>query len=142
MSRRTERLAATIQQELAMIIVRYMADPRIKFTPAITQVKVTDDLAFADIFITIMGTPADQQLGLNALKHAGGMLRQKLSDRIDVRTMPYLRFHYDEGQKKELEMLELLHRIEQERKDREAAQGIPPAADETTPATDSTEKTE
>ncbi|MFT3785364.1 MAG: 30S ribosome-binding factor RbfA [Tepidisphaeraceae bacterium] len=115
MSRRTERLASVIRQEVAMMILRDLSDPRIKLAPSVTRVEVTEDLSVADVFVTIMGTPGQQTMALNALKHAAGMMRQKLSKAIDIRTVPFLRFQMDEGQKKEIEMLELLHKIEQER---------------------------
>ena len=72
MSRRTERLASVIQQELATIILRELSDPRITGMPSITRVKVADDLSVADVFFTIMGTEAQQTLSLNALRHSAG----------------------------------------------------------------------
>ena len=50
MSRRTERVASTIQQELAQIIMRELSDPRLVGLPSITRVKVSPDLSVADVF--------------------------------------------------------------------------------------------
>ncbi|HEY7087001.1 MAG TPA: 30S ribosome-binding factor RbfA, partial [Tepidisphaeraceae bacterium] len=60
MSRRTERVASTIQQELAQIIMRELSDPRLTGLPSITRVKVSPDLSIADVYMTIMGTPGQQ----------------------------------------------------------------------------------
>ena len=57
MSRRTEMLGSTIQQELAEIILRELNDPRLTGMPSITRVKVSPDLSIADVYVTIMGTP-------------------------------------------------------------------------------------
>lgn len=134
MSRRTDRLASVIQKEVAMMIFRDLADPRIKFPPTITRVEVTQDLGFADLYVTIMGTPGEQNAALNALKHSAGMMRQKLGKMIEIRTIPFLRFQFDEGQKKEIEMLELLHKLEVERQEEakrkgETVEGSEPVAD-------------
>src|SRR2546421_10418967 len=116
MSRRTERLASTIQQELAMIIMRELHDPRLEQTilPSITRVKVSDDLSIADVYVTIMGTPGQQTAALNALRHAAGLMRTKLTGVLTLRVAPYLKFHMDENLKKELEMLELLSKVSAE----------------------------
>ena len=143
MSRRTERLASTIRQEIAQIILRDIDDPRIKMLPAITRVEVDDDIANCDIYVSIMGTPGAQTAALNALKHSAGMMRSKLAKMLTIRQMPLLRFHIDEGAKKEIEMLELLHKIEVERQAREAAKaaeaGEPAAVEAESKVTDDTD---
>ncbi len=114
MSRRTERLGSTIQQELAMIIQRELNDPRLTGLPSITRVKVTDDLSIADIYMTIMGTPGQQTAALNALKHSASLMRVKLTKALTLRQAPYLKFHMDENLKKELQVLELLDQVARE----------------------------
>jgi ribosome-binding factor A len=116
MSRRTERLASTIQQELATIIMRELHDPRLEQTimPSITRVKVSEDLSIADVYVTIMGTQGQQNAALNALRHSAGLMRTKLTGALTLRAAPYLKFHIDENLKKELEVLELLNKVSQE----------------------------
>jgi len=114
MSRRTERIASTIQQELAMIILRELNDPRLVGLPSITRVKVSPDLSIADIFISVMGTPGQQNAALNALRHSAGLMRTMLSKAMTLRTAPFLKFHIDEGLKKEMAVLDLLRKVEEE----------------------------
>lgn len=111
MSRRTERVASTIQQELALIIMRELNDPRLTGMPSITRVKVADDLSVADVYMTIMGTPGQQKAALNALKHSAGLMRTRLTENMRLRQAPFLRFHMDENLKKELAMQDLLDRV-------------------------------
>lgn len=124
MPRRTDRLNSTIRQELAMIIMRDLDDPRIKFPPSITKVDVADDLSVADVYVTIMGTPGQQTAALNALKHSAGLMRSKLAKMLTIRQMPFLQFKIDEGHRKEIEMLELLHKLNVEREAKEAAAAL------------------
>jgi ribosome-binding factor A len=126
MSRRTERLGSTIQRELAAVIQRELHDPRLMGMTSITRVKVSEDLSFADVFVTIMGTPGQQTATLNALKHSAGMMRTRLVKALAIRQTPYLRFQVDEDLKKELDLLNLLDQVskenaELERKRAEAA---------------------
>jgi ribosome-binding factor A len=114
MSRRTERLASTIQQELAMIILRELNDPRLVGMPSITRVSVSEDLSIADVYVTIMGTPGQQSAALNALKHSSGVMRTRLTQELSLRVAPFLKFHMDENLKKELAMLELLRKVSEE----------------------------
>lgn len=115
MSRRTERLASLFRQEIAQIIMRDLADPRLKIPPTVTKVSVADDLSTADVYISVLGGKGEQTASLHALQHAAGMIRTKLAKEIDIRQMPFLRFHYDDGARKEIEILTLLQRLEAER---------------------------
>jgi len=114
MSRRTERLGSTIQQELATMILRDLNDPRVLPLTSVTRVKVSEDLSIADVFITVMGTPGQQTAALNALKHSAGMMRTRLTKDLSLRQAPFLKFHLDEDLKKELAMMELLDQVARE----------------------------
>jgi ribosome-binding factor A len=114
MSRRTERLGSIIRQELAMMILRELNDPRLTGMPTITRVKVTEDLGIADVYVTIMGTEGQQTAALNALKHSAGLMRTKLTKALTLRTAPFIQFHIDENQKKEIAVLELLRKASEE----------------------------
>jgi ribosome-binding factor A len=114
MSRRTERVGSTIQQELAQIIMRELNDPRLTGMPSITRVKVSADLSIADVYVTIMGTPGQQTAALNALRHSAGLMRAKLTKSMTLRIAPYLKFHIDENLKKELEVMDLLDQVARE----------------------------
>src|SRR6476659_482577 len=114
MSRRTERVASTVQQELAQIIMRELSDPRLTGMPSITRVKVSPDLSIADVYVTVMGTPGQQSAALNALKHSAGLMRTKLTKALTLRVAPFLKFHLDEDLKKELAVLDLLEQVARE----------------------------
>jgi len=114
MSRRTEMLASTIQKELATMMMRDLNDPRLPSIVSITRVKVSADLSIADVYVTIMGTPGQQSAGLNALKHSAGLMRTKLTKQLTLRQAPFLKFHIDEGLKKELAVLDLLDQVAKE----------------------------
>jgi len=140
MSRRTERVASTLHQELAMIMLRELSDPRLTGLPSITRVKISDDLSVADVFITVMGTPGQQSAALNALKHSAGMMRILLTKKMTLRIAPFLKFHIDEDLKKELELMSILQKVadenaELDRKRAEQAAASPEAQNDSAPPT-------
>jgi ribosome-binding factor A len=131
MSRRTERLASIIQKELATVILHELHDPRLQGFPSITRVKVSPDLAAADVFVTVMGTPGQQKAALNALQHSAGLMRTRLTKSLTIRQAPFLKFKLDEAAKKEIEILELIRKAadetaEHERRQAQAAGGSAP----------------
>jgi len=133
-SRRTEMLGSTIQQELAMIILRELNDPRLTGLPSITRVKVSDDLSNADVFVTVMGTPGKQLAALNALKHSAGIMRTRLTKVLTLRVAPFLKFHLDEDLKRELEMMDLLRKVAEENAELDRRRAAAAAGQPATPA--------
>lgn len=131
MSRRTERLGSLIRQELAMMILRDLNDPRLKGMPSITRVEVSADLSVADVFVTVMGTPGEQSAALNALRHSAGRMRTMLTPSLSLRQTPFLKFHLDERLRKEIELLNLIEATKREDQQRSAEKsGKAPASTE------------
>jgi ribosome-binding factor A len=114
-------LGSTIQKELATMILRDLQDPRLTGMPSITHVKVSPDLSIADVYVTVMGTEGQQTAALNALKHSAGMMRTRLTKILTIRVAPFLKFHIDEGLKKELAVLEAIRKAREEDDARAAA---------------------
>ena len=109
-------LGSTIQREIAQMILRDMNDPRLppQSMASVTRVKVSADLSVADVYVTIMGTPGQQTAGLNALRHAAGMMRTKLTKALALRVAPYVKFHLDEDLRKELDLMNVLQQVHEE----------------------------
>jgi ribosome-binding factor A len=116
-------LGSTIQRELAEMILRDLNDPRLSGFPSITRVKVSPDLSIADVYVTIMGTPGHQEAALNALKHSAGVMRTRLTKVLSIRQAPFLKFHLDEGLKKELALLDAIRKANEEDKARAEERG-------------------
>lgn len=95
---RRQRVADQIQKELAGLIQREMKDPRLGMV-TVSAVDVSRDLAYADVFITILGkdNAEARQQTLNILGRGAGFLRGKLARAMKLRIVPALRFRYDES---------------------------------------------
>ena len=91
---RTERIADRIYEELATILLTGVSDPRLS-AATITTVRVDRELAFASIYVSSLeGSEAADEI-LSGLEHAKGFLRRELSQRIQLRSFPRLRFYWD-----------------------------------------------
>ena len=90
---RGQKVGDLIQRELASLIQREVKDPRIGMV-TINEANVSRDLAFADIYFTVL--PAEHVTSVEeALNQAAGFLRSQLAKVLNTRTTPKLRFHYD-----------------------------------------------
>jgi len=91
---RLQRIADRIRQELSEMLIREISDPRLEQI-YITDVKVDRELAYADIYVSaVEGTERSKEV-LTGLKSARDFIRQALAKRVDLRTFPRLRFHWD-----------------------------------------------
>jgi ribosome-binding factor A len=95
-SRRTERLAEELREEVALLIAGELKDPRIGFV-TVTRVEVTPDLRTARIYVGVLGTEKQRTTSLAALKQGAGFLRRALGRTLRLRYTPELVFQYDEG---------------------------------------------
>jgi ribosome-binding factor A len=91
---RLQRIADRIRQEISEMLIREISDPRLHQI-FITDVKVDRELAFADIYVSAVEGSLRSAEILAGLEHASGFLRHELSARIELRTFPQLRFHWD-----------------------------------------------
>lgn len=93
---RTRRVGEQMQRELAQLIQQEIHDPRLGMV-TVSAVKVTRDLSLARVYITVLGEDADPAQSLKVLSGASGFLRHELARRMVIRSVPELRFQFDES---------------------------------------------
>ena len=96
--KRTDRVADQLQKELAVLIQREVKDPRLGMV-TVGGATVSRDLGYADIYVTLLGEQDPERIkeNLQVLKRAAGFLRSQIAQRIKLRHVPELRFHFDES---------------------------------------------
>jgi ribosome-binding factor A len=109
-SRRVLKAAEAIREVVSMAILTDLRDPRVEGV-TVTYVEVSPDMRQAKVHVSIMGDEAKQRLCLHGLRSSAGFLQSKISDRIDTRYTPRIRFELDEGVKKSLAISQLLHEL-------------------------------
>jgi ribosome-binding factor A len=92
---RSERVGDQMQRELADLIRLEVKDPRVGML-TLSGVEVSRDLAHAKVFFTLLGGEQQGREAEQGLNHAAGYLRHALGSRLRLRSVPTLRFVYDD----------------------------------------------
>lgn len=97
-SNRKDKITDLLKKELALLIQAEIRDPRVGMV-SVTGAKVSRDLAYAEVFVTILGktTADDVAESLEALNRAAGYLRSLLAKSANLRSTPKLHFSYDDS---------------------------------------------
>lgn len=95
MNLKGEKLASVIVQEMGIILLTEVNDEDLK-NVTITHASVTNDLSFAKIYFTTLDDEKRDKV-IKDINNASSYFRKLLSDRIDVRHIPELKFVYDES---------------------------------------------
>lgn len=95
MSVKIERLNDQFQKEISIIIQTEVKNQDIKFV-TITGCEITNDLSFCKVYFTVLDD-SKKESTLEALKKSSSFIRGELSQRIEIRHTPELKFIYDES---------------------------------------------
>jgi len=95
-TRRTERVAEGIREEVARVLARDVKDPRIGFV-TVTRATVTADLRMARVFVGVLGDDEQRRKTLAGLQKATGFIRRTVAHHLRLRVAPELIFEYDAG---------------------------------------------
>ncbi|MFP4080753.1 MAG: 30S ribosome-binding factor RbfA [Ectothiorhodospira sp.] len=94
---RPQRVGDQIQRELSELIRQELKDPRVGML-TLSGVEVSRDLAHAKVFFTVLGDEEAVAGTTQGLRRAAGFLRRALGQRMRIRVVPELHFHYDDTQ--------------------------------------------
>jgi ribosome-binding factor A len=115
--KRSDRVARAIQQEVSMLLVGKISDPRL-ISVSVSRVEVTSDLAEARIYYTVLGGPKAVAEAGKGWKRASGFVRSHLARTLNLRFTPALKFLYDNTVEKVAELEEIFQEIDRERKEK------------------------
>ena len=95
---RSERVADYLMRELAQLMQLELRDPRLGMV-SVNDVEVSRDMANAKLFVTFMDADAKDEVSarVEVLNNAAGFLRSKVAQRSTMRTVPRLRFLFDDS---------------------------------------------
>ena len=105
---RKARVAEVIREVAAETILFELSDPRVKMV-TVTRAEVSGDLQHAKVYVSVMGSPAEQKLTMHGLKHATGFVQSNLGARMKTRFTPVIQFVLDKGVKQSIEITRLIN---------------------------------
>ena len=92
---KVKRIASDISRHISDILANEARDELLK-TVTITGCEVTNDLSFCKVYFTSLSdlTPKEMEKELN---EASSFIRGRVSERVDIRHTPEIRFIYDKS---------------------------------------------
>ncbi len=108
MSIRTDKVASLLQKELSAIFEKEL--PRSGPLLTVVEVKVTNDLGIARVYVSVIGSAGESAEAVNRLQNETKYIRKLLSARIrhQFRRIPELEFYEDRVFEKASRIEELL----------------------------------
>lgn len=117
-SNRPRRVAELIRRELAVLIPRELDDPH-AHQITLTSAEVSRDLSSARIYFSLLSGASEAKQVVKSLNCAAGFLRHVLMGRVTLRTVPALRFYFDESVERGAKIDALIEMAKSEDKDRQ-----------------------
>lgn len=93
---RIGRIDEEYRKELSHIIGYELKEPTVTGLVSVTKVKVTTDLKYATVSVSILNAE-DKEESLKGLKKSAGFIRTELAKRINLRNTPEILFELDES---------------------------------------------
>jgi ribosome-binding factor A len=110
---RTERVADTLREEIAQIVGYELEDPRLSAV-TVTDVRLSDDMRTARVYVTVRGDEGEHKTALKALRHAAPYVRKQLGLSLNLPRIPELYFVRDRVEEEGERVDQLLEQIERD----------------------------
>ena len=115
--RRPERVADILRDEISQIVGYELEDPRLTMV-TVTDVRLSNNLRDARVFVTIAGNEEEHRVALTALRHAAPYVRKQLGLSLNLPRTPEIHFVRDRVEEQGERVDELLRDIEKNRNER------------------------
>ena len=93
------------------MLLEQVNDPRLSSLISVTEVWTSPDLKNAKIYISTLGGEANKDKILEGFNAASGFLRKELGNRLRLRQVPHLSFHFDDSIEKGAKILGLIEQV-------------------------------
>jgi ribosome-binding factor A len=116
--RRVARVAELMRREASQLLMNGIKDDRVGTgMVSVTDVVVSGDLQHAKIFVSIYGSDEDRATTMEGLNSATRFVRSQLGQRMGLRRTPEVVFVEDISLARGTEMLTLINRLTEDRKE-------------------------
>ncbi len=89
------RINAEVRKEIQSILMNGLKDPRVSPMPTVTDARVTADLRYCTVYVSVYGGPEAEEQTLEGLRKASGYIRSELARTVNLRITPELKFAAD-----------------------------------------------
>jgi len=95
-SNRLDKVNEELKKEISYIIDQDLKNPNITGIISVTKVKVSPDLKYARVYISIINSKSKKNT-LEGLKNATGYIRTEIAKRINLRYTPEIKLELDDS---------------------------------------------
>lgn len=106
-----DKVNELLRQEIGLLIMRELRDPRLPTIVSVTAVETSGDLRRAKVFVSVLAPKESRDESLKVLNSAAGFLRKQMRDRVSLRNIPELTFILDESLEKAAHLLEAIKKV-------------------------------
>lgn len=123
--RRIKRLQELIKARVAEVIAYELSDPR-RGLVTITKVELDREVKHCKVYWSVLGDEKAQKLNARMLDHAAAFVQREVAAILHTRTVPKVRFVFDESIGGSLRVQGIIERLKKERGDEpdEQAPGV------------------
>lgn len=114
MSKRTGRIAEEIRRIVSDIIRNKIKNRDIAQITSIMEVQVTNDLRYANIYVSVLGSETTQQETLASLNRTSGFVRREMGRELKIRYIPEPKFHLDTSIENAIYISKLIDSVKKE----------------------------
>ena len=93
---RQGRIDEEYRKELSQIISFELKEPSVTGMVSVTRVKVTPDLKYAKVYVSVLNSKNLKQT-IQGLKDSAGFIRSRVAATVNLRITPQLVFEYDDS---------------------------------------------
>ncbi|MFQ5636645.1 MAG: 30S ribosome-binding factor RbfA [bacterium] len=93
--KRSQRVAQLLREEISKMITYDLKDPAMRMS-TIATVRLSDDLKFAKIYVSVIGSAQEKDAAIQGLNRAKSWIRSELGRRLDLRHVPQIDFSQDD----------------------------------------------
>jgi len=108
--RRPERVAELLREEISEIVGYELEDPRV-LAVTVTDVRVSENLRDASVYVLVEGSEEEILDALAALRHAAPYVRKQVGFSLNLRHTPELHFIRDTVEESGVRVDKLLEEI-------------------------------
>jgi ribosome-binding factor A len=116
--RRTDRLNSLLKEVISDVIKKHVRGPGVSELLTVTRVEIANDLHYAKVYVSVMGSEEEKRATLKGLTDAAGFIAVNASKEVVMRYFPALTFKLDDSVDKHMRIESLLHEINVEQQSR------------------------
>jgi ribosome-binding factor A len=96
-TRRPDRVAEAIREEVATFLNEHVKDPRVRGLVTVTGVDLTRDLRHAKVFVSVLGSDEERAATYEGLASVAAHLRSRVGRALRLRVAPEIVFKEDQS---------------------------------------------